>query len=236
MNDTFTNRLGMFRTVVDYLFDPVNNPKWNGQPPLRFAQRTAEAGSAVNALEQFCQAQSNVITGSAADKAREEKELEDAAWLLGNAVAECCRSLGDEHGAQQCEFSLSAWRRMRDAALLGAARTVIASAQSTLAAHPAEAAECGITGAAITACTQEADDYEAVITAPQQAIAGRKGLTGQMRQRFADVEVIFASMDNLVDQFPDANFVAGYKATRVVRDLGHGPATPPPPAPTPPNP
>ena len=236
MNDSFTNRLGMFRTVADYLFDPANNPKWNGQPPVRFTTRAAEAASAVNALEQFCQQQSTVITGSAADKAREERELEDAAHLLGNAVAECCRTLGDEHGAQQCEFSLSAWRRMRNAHLLGAARTVIASAQSVLSAHPAEAAECGITGAAITACTQEADDYEAVISAPQQAIATRKGLTMQMRQRFNDVEAIFASMDGLVDQFADQNFVQGYKAARTVRDLGHGPGESEPPPPTPPNP
>ena len=89
MNDHFTNRLGAFRTTVDYLFRPEINPKWNGQPPLRFMARTAEAASATNALEQFCQAQSATITGSAADKAREERELEDAAYVLGNGVAEC---------------------------------------------------------------------------------------------------------------------------------------------------
>lgn len=236
MKDEFTNRLGMFRTVTDYLFDPANMPKWNGQPPLRFASRAAEAASGVNALEQFCQQQGAVITGSAADKAREEDELESAAYVLGQAVAECCRALGDEAGAHQCEFSLSQWRRMRDAALLAGARTVIATAQSVLGAHPAEAAECGITSAAITQCTQEADEFEALISAPQQAIAGRKGLTVQLRQRFNAVEAIFASMDALVDQFADRNFVESYKAARIVRDLGHGPGEPPPPPAPPPNP
>lgn len=236
MKDEFTNRLGAFRTTVDYLFSAENNPKWNGQPPLRFTTRAADAASGANALAQFCQQQGTVITGPAADKAREERELEDAAHLLGNAVAECCRSMGDEHGAQQCEFSLTAWRRMRHETLLASARTVIATAQRILADHATEAGECGITGAAIADCTQEADDYQAVITAPQQAIAGKKGLTMQLRERFNTVEAMFASLDNLVDQFPDKNFVNGYKAARVVRDLGHGPGAPEPPPAPPPNP
>ena len=104
-------------------------------------------------------------------------------------------------------------------------------AQSELGAHPAEAADCGITAASIAACIQEADDYEALITSPQQAIAGRKGLTLQMRDRFNAVEAIFASMDGLIDQFPDKNFVEAYKAARVVRNLGAGPGEPQPPPP-----
>lgn len=237
MKDEFTNRLGMFRTTVDMLFRPENNPIWNGQPPLRFAARTAEAASATNALEQFCQQQGIVITGSAVDKDREETALESAAYVLGQAVAECCRALGNEADAAACAFSRTRWRQMRDATLLANARTVIQKAQSTLAAHPTEAGECGITGAAITALTQQAEDYETLISAPQQAIAGRKGLTVQLRDRFNAVEAIFQSMDGLVDQFANKNFVEGYKAARVVRDLGAGPGDPEPPPPSPlPNP
>jgi hypothetical protein len=93
--------------------------------------------------------------------------------------------------------------------------------------------ECGITAATVAACKKEADDYEAVISAPQQAIAGRKATTAQMRDRFNAVEAVFASLDGLVEQFTDKTFVGGYHAARTVRDLGHGPGadTPPEPAP-----
>jgi hypothetical protein len=237
MKDEFTNRLGAFRTTTDYLFSPAQQPKWNGQPPVRFTTLAAEAGSLVNALEQFCQSQGAVITGAAMDKAKEEAELEAAAFVLGQAVAECCAALGNQADAARCAFSKSAWKGMRDAALLANAREVIRIATSLLAGpHAAAAAECGITGAGIAACQAEVDDFAAVISAPQQAIAGRKALTGLLRDRFNAVEAVFARMDALAEQFTDTVFVAGYRAARVVRDLGHGPgSSPPPPAPPPPS-
>lgn len=232
MKDEFTNRLNAFRTTLDFLQAPANKPKWDGQPPLRFTSRVADAVAAVETLAAFCQQQGAVIKGAAVDKAREEKELEDAAFVLGQAVAECCRGLGREADAARCAFSKSAWRGMRDAALLANAREVIRIAGELLAgADAAAAAECGITAATVAACKKEADDYEAVISAPQQAIAGRKATTAQMRDRFNAVEAIFASLDGLVEQFADKTFVGGYHAARTVRDLGHGPGGVPTPAP-----
>jgi len=126
---------------------------------------------------------------------------------------------------------------MRDAALLANAREVIRIAEGLLAGtQAAAAAECGVTAASVAACKKEANDYEAVISAPHQAIAGRKATTGQMRDRFNAVEAIFASLDGLVEQFADKTFVAAYHAARTVRDNGGGPgAEPAPPAPAPPS-
>ncbi|MBE7497467.1 MAG: hypothetical protein HS117_21180 [Verrucomicrobiaceae bacterium] len=235
MKDEFTNRLGAFRTTIDFLFNDANQPKWNGLPPARFTTLAADAASAVNALEAFCQAQGVVITGAAVDKAKEEKELEDAAFVLGQAVAECCRGLGNEADAAKCAFSKSAWQGMRDAALLANAKEVIRIAGLLLAGpNAAAAAECGISAPGVAACQKEADDFAKVISAPQQAIAGKKALTGLLRDRFNAVEAIFTRMDGLVEQFTDKVFVAAYHAARVVRDLGHGPGGGTPPAPVPP--
>lgn len=232
MKDEFTNRLNAFRTTLDFLQAPANKPKWDGQSPVRFTTRVAEAVAAVAALAEFCQQQGAVIKGAAVDKAREEKELEDAAFVLGQAVAECCRGLGNVADAARCAFSKSAWRGMRDAALLANAREVIRVAEGLLAgAQAAAAAECGVTTASVAACKKEADDYEAVISAPQQAIAGRKATTAQMRDRFNAVEAVFASLDGLVEQFTDKTFVGGYHAARTVRDNGHGPGAEPAPQP-----
>ena len=227
MRDEFTNLLGAFRTALDFLNAPANKRLWQGQPPLRFTQKVADASAATQALADFCQMQSSVIQGAAMDKAREEKELEDAAYVLGQAVAECCRSLGNETDAAKAAFARSVWQRMRDAALLASAREVIRLAQGLLAdpSSPASTAamECGITPAHIASCLQEADDYEAVLTAPQQTLSSRKAITGLLRDRFNEVEAHFASLDVLVEQFPHSTFIAGYHAARTIRDLGHGP-------------
>jgi hypothetical protein len=237
MKDEFTNRLGAFRTTLDFLNATTNKPKWDGVPPLRFTSRAAEAGTAVAALAEYCQQQSAVIKGAAVDKAREEKELEDEAYVLGQAVVECCGGMGNEADAARCDFSKSAWRGMRDAALLANAREVIRIAEELLAGpHAAVAAECGISADSVAACKKEADDYKAVLTAPQQSIATRKALTAKLRERFNAVEKVFNSLDGLVEQFPDKTFVAGYHAARTVRDLGHGPVTEPTPAPPAPPP
>lgn len=234
MKDAFTNRLGAFRTTLDFLQVPANKAKWDGQPPLRFTARVTEAVTAVAALATFCQQQSAVIKGAAMDKAREEKELEDEAFVLGQAVVECCGGMGNEADAARCDFSKSAWRGMRDAALLANAREVIRIAEELLAGpHAAVAAECGISAVSVAACKKEADDYKAVLTAPQQSIATRKALTAKLRERFNAVEKVFTSLDGLVEQFTDKTFVAAYHAARTVRDLGHGPGADTPPVPTP---
>lgn len=233
MKDEFTNRLHAFRTTLNYLLMPEQRPTWEGKTPVRFTTLTTQAVGAVEDLADFCQKQSASIKGAAMDKAREEKELEDAAFTLGQAVGECCGALGNETDAMKCAFPLSKWQGMRDAALLANAREVVRIAQETLAAHPVEAAECGITEAAIQACASEVDDFQRVLTSPQQAIATRKAHTALLRDRFNEVESIFTRMDALIGQFPDATFVHGYRAARTVRDLGHGPGTPPTSAPPP---
>lgn len=154
-----------------------------------------------------------------------------AAYSLGLAVAECSRSLGNETDAAKAEFSLSTWRRMRDSTLLATARQVILLARGLLSSQATAAAECGITTAAITSTAKEADDYEAIITLPQGAIAGRKALTAMTREQFNSVEAIFTSLDSLVVQFPNPVFVKGYQAARITRDLGHGPWDSPAPPP-----
>lgn len=232
MKDEFTNRLGAFRTTLDFLNQPANKLIWQGQPPARFGSLVTQASAAVDALAAFCQEQSAVITGAAQDKKREEEELEIAAHRLGQAVAECCNGVGNHADAARCDFTLSKWRQMRDAHLLANAREVVRIARALLAGpHAAEAGECGITTVSVDTCENEANDYAALIAAPQQAIANRKGHTTLLRDRFNEVEAIFDRLDSLVIQFPTPAFIAGYRAARTIRDLGRGPGNGEEPAP-----
>lgn len=54
MKDEFANRLGAFRTTLDFLQVPASKQKWDGQPPLRFTVREVRAGTAPAALAVFC--------------------------------------------------------------------------------------------------------------------------------------------------------------------------------------
>jgi hypothetical protein len=51
----------------------------SGQPPVIFTTKVTQAATAVTELEAFVAGQQVVITGAAADKDREEEELESAA-------------------------------------------------------------------------------------------------------------------------------------------------------------
>ena len=137
------------------------------------------------------------------------------------------------------ERSLSAWRRLRDQTLLDQAR-ICRDLGQTVASSPAAptAATYGVTQTAVDALTAEIDDYAAVITAPQQSIAARKAVTAQVRDRYNAVEARFEALDCLIPQFNGTEagrqLIAAYQTSRVIRDLGAGPA--PTPTPVPPGP
>lgn len=239
MQDEFANRIGMFQTTLGTLNSPANQPVWSGQPPVIFTTKVAQAVTAVTELEAFIGQQQVVITGAAADKEREEEELETAAHRLGGVLGVWFRDQNDETSAAQVERSLSAWRRLRDQALLDQARIARDLAQTVVSGPAAATAVTyGITAAAVTALTDEIDDYAAVITAPQQSIAVRKALTAQLRDRYNAVEAHFEALDGLIPQFNTTEagrqLIAAYQASRVIRDLGTGPAPTPTPPPIPP--
>ncbi|MBK8036287.1 MAG: hypothetical protein IPK22_04010 [Verrucomicrobiaceae bacterium] len=106
-----------------------------GKPPLALEKDIDEGREQLARLEKPAQNQGLDTTGNATDRAREEKELEDAAHELGRLVVCCCRAFGDEAGAASYDLPISGWRRMRDENLLQTARDLEAKADE-LAATP----------------------------------------------------------------------------------------------------
>lgn len=190
MNDYSLNRLNMGRKVPACFDHADHLPLWQNQPPLRLATAIGEARAKLAGLETLAQAQTQVITGSAADKRREEKELEDAAHELARLVVRCCRAQGDETSVATYDLPLSGWRRMRDEILLQTARNLESKA-GALAATPL-GTDYGITRAAVAALKKEADDYAALIAAPDDAT------TKQVRPAFAAFEDQLQEIDDLV--------------------------------------
>ena len=70
----------------------------SGQPPVVFTAKVTQAATAVTELETFVAQQQVNITGAAADKDREEEELETAAHRLGCNLAVWFHDQNDETG------------------------------------------------------------------------------------------------------------------------------------------
>lgn len=231
MQDEFVNRLGMFRTSLGTLDRPDYKPIWQDQPPVIFTTKVAAAQQAVDDLAEFGRQQEAATTGATEQKQVEEAELEQQAYVFGSVLAICLRDLGDNENAAKVDLTLSGWRGLRDQQLLEKAR-LAHQLGAAVAGGPdaATAAAYGITPEALASLKQETDDYEAVISAPQQAIAERKARTRQLRQRFNAVEDQFEVLDRLIELFRGTpagrDMIAAWQAARVIRDLGHGPSSP----------
>lgn len=238
MKDEFTNRLGMFDTTLLNLNTAANKSVWFQKDPKVFTAKVAGAAQAVVDLRKFCQQQSTDITGAAKDKDREGKEALAVTYPLSRALVSWFRDQADETNAAKIDMPESGWKRLRDQPQVDKCRLVRDLAQGVVAGPKAtQAADYGITADAVTAVNKEIEEYAAVLSAPQAGIAGRKGLTEQVRDRFNAVEALFATLDDMILQFggTDAgrDLIASHQAARIIRDLGAGPGQPSTPQPAP---
>jgi len=238
MKDAFTNRSGMFQTVLTTLNDDRYKPVWFNQPPVIFTTKAGQAADAVADLAKFCRAQGTGTTGAAQEKDREQREAVDATFPLARALVQWFGDQQDESNAGKVDLTQSDFRKLRDQQLLETLRLVRDLAKGvTTGALAADAVAYGVTAAAVQASDKEVEEYAAVIAAPQAGIADRKALTGQMRDRFNAVEDKFAVLDDMILQFNTTPagraLIAAYQTSRVVRDLGAGPSPKQPPTPPP---
>lgn len=230
MNNIINNRIDSFRARIAILADPAHTPVWDGKAPLVFTEKVATARSKTSELVKLAGRQTAAIAGHAAEKRREEKELEDAAHRFGRALVTYCKDTGDLATAGKYDFPISGWRRIRDEVLLEKARLLAADAGlvSTGTAATA-AAKYGISSASIARLLKETEDYEKVITAPVNAIGERSTLTAGLLPKSREIAELFDQMDDLALQFRgtpagDA-FVATWLASGQIIDRGHGPGT-----------
>lgn len=171
------------------------------------------------------------IAGSAEAKEKEEEELEQAAFEMAQALVTYFMDAGDLEAAEPFRRTFSYWQRLRDQDLLLRSQAVIdAATPLTTGANAATIAEnYGISAARVATLVSERNGYDAVVSAPAAARAGRKAYTAQMREKFRPVTAKFRDLDRLVPQFrsrPGGEaFVEGWFAARQVINAGSGPGT-----------
>ena len=224
MRNEFANRFGSYKTTLTTLHSGKFKSVWFDQAPAVFTARVAEAGAALDELEEFCTAQETNRTGATEQKAREAAAAEEIAFQMSRALVEWFRDHNDEINAAKVDLSRSKWHSLRDQSFLDQLRLTHSLAKQLVDSEDEKCEQYGISSARVKALAREVDAYAELIAAPQSSIAERKGLTGQMRAKFNAVEAKFVSLDNLVLQFgrtPEGQeLIAAYQAARIVRDLG----------------
>jgi hypothetical protein len=224
MKNEFANRQNMHLAVLALLAHPTHEPVWKGKKPLIFTTRVAELEPKVNALTDLISGQQADTSGHAADKEREEEELEDIAHEISEILAGWFSDQGREADAAQIALSLSAWQRLRDTELIAKARLLHGKLTAALATDAAALLEYGLDAADADQLSKETTDFEKLVAAPAAAISGRKALTKVLRPNFREVSELLAKMDALVLRFrkteAGARFAEAWNAARLVRDLG----------------
>lgn len=231
MNDRIVNQLNMARRALDCLNKPEHSALWAAVPPLIFGTKVTAAGNLLTEAEALAQKQTRATTGTTQDKAREEKELEDICFTLGNALVSCCLDAADAAGAAPYDIPLSAWRALRHEALLQRAEDLAAAIAATIAADPVTAASYGLDTLSHSRLLSETSDYRALIVAPDTAIGERAAATRALAAKVKELLAALLPIDRLIIQYqtPPAGeaFVAAYFAARTTYDRGHGPVPEP---------
>lgn len=234
MQNEFANRQAMHLTVLDHLNQPSSKAVWEGKPPLKFTEKVAAFRAKLTELTDHLARQQAAIAGLAADKDREEEELEDIAFDIGQTLADYFDDNGREADAAKVDLSRSGWRRLRDTALLAKAELLKSLLNAALAADTPGLAGYGITAADGAALSKELADYAALVAAPSGGISTRRALTLALRPSFREASALLSSLDRLVNRFRSQPggpaFIANWRTARIIRDLGESapPATPPP--------
>ncbi len=144
MGDRVLNRINSARKTLGCLDEPAHKLIWQNQAPVIFTTKVGEASTLLDALLLTGQNQEKSTTGTTADKGREERELEDAAHTMGQALVTCCTDGNDLTTAAPFKMNITQWRVLRDEQLLAKAHALADAVAGVIAAGPAHASQYGL--------------------------------------------------------------------------------------------
>jgi hypothetical protein len=202
MNTSLALRLKAFRRSLDVLTQPQFSPIWTNQKPIVFGKKRAEAAAMVEILEGDGAKQSLDITGAAEEKAREEEELEAAAYGLAQALFTWFNDQKQETESMEVSLTQSDWVDLPNLQLLSKSQRVIDLAAALVAGPQAAAAvDYGVDAEAVALLTKERKDFADIVDEPSVALSLRKAMTKSLPSAFNIVEKKFGELDSLIVQY-----------------------------------
>jgi len=212
MKVQLTNRVTMFKTVSTYMAD--HTAVWSTMLPLQTAMTEVDAGiAAIDAAAL----KHGTPQGATADKADARDDLEDATFLMCEALGVLAHDSGDNDLLAVTRVTRTLLDRMGEEELSTRATAVLAQAN----AHKTELVPYQVSQANIDEMSSALTEFNQAKTGPRTATAERAVLTESLpRLAKATNDILKNRVDRLVSQFSRTNpdFVAGYENARVIVD------------------
>ncbi len=220
MDTIQTNRVTMFKTVSAVLDD--HNSVWSSMARMQTAV-TRFKGNIIS-IDRAAQLQ-ETPSGAADDKAAARDALEDVLFLVCEALAVLAHTDNDHDLLALVALRPSTLQRFDAEELSNRAATVLTEAN----ARKTALAELNVTQANLDELDQALQNFNQSKTSPRTATAAKKVQTATLADLISETSGMLRSeMDLLVDLFRRTNpeFVAGYRAARVIVDRGKRHAEP----------
>jgi hypothetical protein len=212
MNTELTNRVTMFKTTSSYMAD--HTAVWNTLTPLQTAMTEFDAGIA--AIDEAA-LKHETPQGATADKADARDDLEDATFLMCEALGVLAHESGDNDLLALTRVTRTLLDRMGAEELSTRATAVLAQAN----AHKTELVTYRVSQANIDELSNALTEFNQAKAGPRMATAERAVLTESLPRLVKETNDILKNrIDRLVSQFSrtDPDFVAGYENARVIVD------------------
>ena len=229
-----TNQVNMFKAVSAYLAE--NNSVWSSMPP--FAAAVTAFNNGIAGIDVTAQHQ-ETPTGDTLDKATARDALEDVLFLTCQALSVLAHSESDNDLLALVSVTPSTLHKMDAEELSNRAAAVLAKAQT----KQTSLAALHVTQSNVLELDSALQNFNATKTGPRTRAAERKAQTQSLAGKIRAVSGILRhQIDPMVNLFRRTNpdFVAGYRAARVIIDRpatrpAAAPTTPTPPTPTAPH-
>ena len=230
MNTELTNRVTMLKTTSRYMAE--HRAVWNTMAPLQTAMTELDAKIAeIDAAAR----KHETPNGATADKAGARDNLEDATFLLCEALGVLAHDSGDNDLVALTRVTRTLLDRMGAEELSNRATAMLTQAN----AHKTELVAYQVTQANIDELSAALTGFNQAKAGPRTATAERAALTESLPKLVKEAtDILKNRIDRLVSLFSRTNpdFVAGYESARVIVDrvATHKtkPAAVPAPAPT----
>jgi len=212
MNTELTNRVTMFKTTSSYMAE--HTAVWSTMAPLQTAMTEVNAGIAkidAAALRH------ETPQGATADKADARDDLEDATFLMCEALGVLAHETADNDLLALTRVTRTLLDRMGEEELSTRATAVLTQAN----AHKTELVTYQVSQANIDELSDALTEFNQAKPGPRTATAERAVLTESLPRLVKETSDILKNrVDRLVSQFSRTNpdFVAGYERARAIVD------------------
>ena len=212
MKTKLTNQITMLKATGSYMAD--HSSVWNSMTRLQTAMTEVNAKVAeIDAVvEQY-----GTPSGATADKADARDDLEEATFLMCEALGVVAHEEGNNELALLTKVTRTGLDRMDAEELSSKASAVLGQAH----AHLTQLATVQITPARIDEMSQGLMQFNQLKTAPRTATAERAVLTEKLPRLVREAQDIYDHrVDPMVNLFSttDPDFVAGYERVRAIVD------------------